>query len=171
MFKITTCFLALMAPLCAENLFDNSTMDTTGGWKGSKKYIKEGETLEFPKTPAKDDPAAKDKANRCLLLTAKAREQVSFSQEISTKGLKDLTLKLRYRTKNYVGRGFVLRGKRADGGFTFTDRTLEVDGKWHEMTWDFSYVQGSNKIEFVFVALEGTGDIYFDDITLEPARK
>ena len=169
--KITVCFLALIGPLCAENLFDNSTMDTTGGWKGSKKFVKEGDDLSVPKSPAKDEAAAKDKANRCLLLTAKLRGQVSFNQEVATKGVTDLTLKLRYRTKNYVGRGFMLRAKRADGGFTYTDRPLEVDGKWHEMTWDFGQVQGSNKIDFVFQALEGTGDIYFDDITVEVSKK
>ena len=38
---------------------------------------------------------------------------------------------------------------------------------WHEMTWEFGQIQGSNKIEFTFEALEGTGDIYFDDVTVE----
>jgi hypothetical protein len=27
-------FMALAAPLAAENLFSNGTMDTAGGWKG-----------------------------------------------------------------------------------------------------------------------------------------
>ncbi len=160
-----------MGPLAAENLFANTTMDTTGGWKGDKKFVNEGDDNKAAKKPAKDEAADKDKANRCLLLTAKLREQVSFSQEVATKGVTDLVLKFRYRTKDYVGRGFMLRGKRTDGGSTFTDRTLVKDGEWHEMTWDFSQVQGSNKVDFVFMALEGTGDIYLDDITVEPAKK
>jgi hypothetical protein len=170
--KTTTfCFLCMMGPLCAENLFVNSTMDTTGGWKGSKKFVKEGDDAKAAKKPAKDEAADKDKANRCLVLTAKLREEVSFNQEVATKGLTSLTLKLRYRTKDYIGRGFVLRGTRADESSTFTNRTLVGDGEWHEMTWDFTQVNGSNKIDISFTALEGTGDIYFDDITIEPAKK
>ena len=161
----------MMAPLAAENLFVNSTMDTAGGWKGSKKYVKEGEDIKLPKKPAKEVETDKDKPNRCLLLTAKLREQVSFSQEVTTKGMTDLVVKFRYRTKDYIGRGFMLRGKRPNGGSTFTDRTLVTDDEWHEMKWEFTQVNGSNKIEFIFVALEGTGDIYFDDITAEAAKK
>lgn len=161
----------MIGSLAAKNLFDNSTMDTTGGWRGDKKFVREDDNEKAPKKPAKEEPDAKEKANRCLLLTAKLRGQVSFNQEVATKGMTDLTVKFRYRTKDYIGRGLMLRGKRADGGSTFTDRPLVKDGEWHEMTWDFTQVNGSNKIDFSFMALEGTGEIYFDDITLEPAKK
>lgn len=169
--KIAVCFLAMMGPLCAENLFDNSTMDTTGGWKGDKKFVKEGDDEKALKKPAKEETADKEKPNRVLQLTAKLKDQVSFSQEVPTKGLTDLLVKFRYRTKDYIGRGLMLRGKRQNGGSTFTDRPLVADGEWHEMTWDYSQVDGSNKIEFIFMALEGTGDIYFDDVTVEAPKR
>ncbi|MES2922975.1 MAG: hypothetical protein V4819_15575 [Verrucomicrobiota bacterium] len=169
--KFAVCYLALMSPLCAENLFVNSTMDTAGGWKGDKKFVKDGDDDKAAKKPAKEGTADKDKSNRCLMLTAKMRDKVSFNQEVVTKGLTALTVKFRYRTKDYIGRGFVLRGTRADQSSTFYDRTLVRDGEWHEMTWDFNQVDGSNKIDFSFTALEGTGDIYFDDIIIEPTKK
>lgn len=169
--KIAVCILAMMSPLCAENLFDNSTMDTTGGWKGDKKFVKEGDDEKAPKKPAKEEAADKEKPNRVLQLTAKLKDQVSFNQEVPTKGLTDLLVKFRYRSKDYIGRGLMLRGKRASGDSTFTDRPLVADGEWHEMTWDFSQVDGSNKIDFVFMVLEGTGDVFFDDITVEAPKK
>lgn len=141
-----------MVPLCAKNLFDNSTMDTTGGWKGSKKMVKE-------------DDAGKE--NRHLLVTAKKRDAVSFSQEVDTKGVFSLTVKLRYRTKDYVGRGFEFRGIRLGGGSTYFDRTFTADGQWHEMTLNFTQVQGSKKINFSFIVLQGEGEVCFDDITVE----
>lgn len=169
--KAVVCFLTLLCPLCAENLFDNSTMDSTGGWKGDKKFVKEGAAGKTPKKPAKEEADNKEMLNRVLQLTAKLRGQVSFSQEVPTKGLTDLLVKFRYRTKDYIGRGLMLRGLRPNGGSTYTSRPLVSDGEWHEMTWEFDQVDGSNKIEFVFMALEGTGDIYFDDITVEAPKK
>jgi len=41
--KIVASLLLLTLPLSAENLFNNSTMDTAGGWKGSKRMVKETE--------------------------------------------------------------------------------------------------------------------------------
>lgn len=168
---LAACFFASLSPLCAENLFDNSTMDTTGGWRGDKKFVKEGDDEKGAKKAAKAEPDGQEKPNRCLLLSAKPRVQVSFNQEVVTKGLTDLTLKFRYRTKDYIGRGFVVRGKRANRDSTFTDRTLVKDGEWHEMSWDYTQVDGSNKIDFIFTVLEGTGDIYLDDITVEATKK
>ena len=165
------CYLALLTPLFAENLFDNSTMDTTGGWKGTKKFVNEEADGKGPQKPAKEDPEGKDKLNRCLLVTAKARDQVSFNQEADTKDMTDLTLKFRYRTKDYIGRGINIRGTRQNRSATFKGRVLIADGQWHEITWEFTRVQGSHKIDFTITVLEGTGDVYFDDITVEALKK
>ena len=161
----------LVSSLSAENLFDNSTMDTAGGWKGSKKFVVE------EKDPAKTGAAdggekkkEKEKENRVLAVDAKKRERVSFSQKVSLRGLTDLTLKFRYRTKDYNGRGLELRGKRQDGSFTFNTRDFQADGEWHQVEWSYTQVNGSNSIEFEIVVLEGEGEIFFDDVTVESAR-
>jgi len=154
------CLLAATLPLCGENLFENSDMDTAGGWKGSKRIVKD------EKAPEEKDA----KPNRILVITAKLRDPVSFSQEADTKGIQDLVLKFRYRTKDYVGRGYQIRGVRQGGGSTFTDLKFVADGQWHEVTWDYTQVQGSKKIDFQFSVLEGTGDVCFDDIVVEAPK-
>lgn len=146
--RVVSLFFCLVAPLCAENLFTNGNLDTAGGWKGSKKITEEPEN---------------GKPNRMLVVTAKKKDQVSFSQEVDTKDKLSLTVTFRYRTKNYVGRGLELRGIRMNSGFTFSNRELIADGQWHEMTWEFTQVQGSRKIDFVIAVLQGDGEIFFDD--------
>jgi len=163
--KKTFCFyLALMVPLSAENLFDNSKMDTAGGWKGTKKFVKE----ESPAAEDQNTNEAEVKENRVLVVSAKKRDWVEFSQEVASKGIKDLVLKFRYRTNDYAGRGLELRGYRQDRSSTFKNYTLVADGQWHEIEWKFTQVGNSNKIDFSFFILEGEGDVSFDDITVEP---
>ena len=149
------CFLALLAPLRADNLFSNGTMDTAGGWRGTKKMVEEPEN---------------GKPNRYLMLSAKKSDPVSFSQEIDTKDVFGVTVKFRYRTKDYNGLGLELRGIRANDGFTFTNRQLKADGQWHEMTWVFSQVTGSRKTNFSFILLQGVGDVHFDDFSAEASK-
>ncbi len=159
------CFMALVAPLCAQNLFSNGTMDTAGGWKGDGKMVKD--------EPAKGEAVAepgKEPANRFLLLSAKKNGPVSFRQEIDTKGLITVNLKFRYKTKDYKGPGLEIRGKRMDGGSTFTNRDLEVDGEWHEMSWTFTQVAGSKKIDFSVIVVQGEGEVAFDDVTAEAGK-
>ena len=146
------CSLALVSCLSAENLFDNSTMDTAGGWKGSRKFVVE------------------EKDNRVLSVEAKKRGPVSFSQKVPLRGLTDLVLKFRYRTANYNGRGFELKGTRPDDTWTFVNRAVETDGQWHEMEWTYTQVKGSNSIDFEISVLEGEGEIFFDDVTVESAK-
>lgn len=157
--KSLICLLALLVSVHAENLFSNGAMDSAGGWKGTKKMVEE------PK-----DEKSLEKPNRCLMLTAKKSDPVSFNQEADTKGLFGVNLRFRYRTKDYQGLGLELRGVRQDGSFTYTNRPLEADGQWHEVSWAFNQVVGSKKIDFTFRLLQGMGDVYFDDISAEAAK-
>ncbi len=159
------CFMALAAPLCAQNLFDNGTMDTAGGWKGDGKMVKD--------EPAKGEPAKeadKQPANRFLLLSAKKNGPVAFRQEIDTKGLISVIVKFRYKSKDYKGPGLELRGRRMDGGSTYTNRDIEVDGEWHDMSWTFTQVGGSKKIDFSVILIQGEGEVAFDDVTAEAQK-
>ncbi len=153
-------FLALTLPLAAENLFDNSAMDTAGAWKGSKKFVVEDQK----------DAGADSKENRVLCVSGNKRERVSFSQKVPLRGLTDLIVKFRYRTKDYAGRGLEIRGMRPGGSSTFINRQFEVDDKWHQVEWKFTQVNGANSVEFMFIVLEGEGDVFFDDVTVESAR-
>lgn len=130
-------------------------MDSAGGWKGSKKMVEEPEN---------------GKPNRYLKLSAKKSDPVTFSQEVDTKGLFGVTLKFRYRTNDYHGLGLELRGIRTNNGFTYTNRELVADGKWHEISWNFNQVTGSKKINFSINLLQGEGDVYFDDFSAEAAK-
>jgi hypothetical protein len=156
------CLMALVAPLCAQNLFSNGTMDTAGGWKGDGKMVK-GDPVKGE--PAKE--AGKEPANRFLLLSAKKNGPVSFRQEVDTKGLITVNLKFRYKSTDYKGPGLEIRGKRMDGSSTFSNRDLVVDGEWHEMSWSFTQVGGSKKIDFSFIVIQGEGEVAFDDVTVE----
>lgn len=143
--------LALVVPgLCAaENLFTNSTMDTTGAWRGDRRFDKvEG--------------------NAVISLEAKKDKSVSFSQDANTAKARDLVLKLRYQTSDYAGRGLEFRGLRTDDSSTFHKRQLVADGKWHDLSWTFSEVRGSSRIIFSIELLEGAGKVLFDDVTVEP---
>lgn len=144
--------LAMIAPLCAENLFSNGDMDTAGAWKGSKKIDKE---------------MVNDKPNRFLVVAAKKKDTVTFHQDIDTKGMISVELKLRYRSKDYKGRGLEIRGVRTGGSSTFQDFELVADGAWHEINWSYTQVQRSRRIDFNFKVLEGEGDVCFDDISAE----
>ncbi|AHF90736.1 hypothetical protein OPIT5_11515 [Opitutaceae bacterium TAV5] len=147
----TLLVLASLVPVvaCAENLFKNSDMNGSGGWKGDRKY----ETVD---------------GNRALSLSAEKKKIVSFSQDVKSKGITDLVLKFRYKTSDYKGRGLELRGKRDDGSSTFRTSDLKADDKWHAYTWNFSHVRGSETILFSIELLEGEGKVLFDDITVEP---
>jgi hypothetical protein len=163
--NLLLCFMALVSPLSAENLFSNGNMNTAGGWKGDGKMVKD--------EPAKGEAAvqdAKDLENRYLLLSAKKNGPVSFRQEVDTKGLVSVNLKFRYKTKDYKGPGLELRGKRMDGGSTFTNRELKADGEWHEMSWTFTQVAGSRKIDFSVILIQGEGEVAFDDVTAEASN-
>jgi len=141
--------LLLVPTLCsADNLFKNANMDSTGGWTGDKKFVTE------------------DK-NRYLALEANKNKTVSFSQVVTTRDAKDLIIKLRYRTKDYAGRGFIVRGTRGDGGSTYNSHNLVADGQWHDITWDFSSVRGSNKLDISFELMDGTGTVFFDDASAD----
>lgn len=143
-------FLVLLVPcLClAENLFTNSSMDTTGAWRGDRRF----ETVD---------------GNAVLTLEAKKNKTVSFSQDVTTRKVTDVVLKFRYQTSDYSGRGLQLRATRQDDSSTHNNRQLKADGKWHEMTWTFSEVRGSNRLTFSIELLEGTGKVLFDDVTVE----
>ncbi len=151
--KLILCCLATTLPLCAENRFDNSTMDTTGSWKGSRKMMKE---------PA--DPNSEP--NRVLVVNANKRGMESFSQEVDSKGVTSFTVRFRYRTKDYAGLGLEIRGTRPSGDFTYNQYALAADDKWHEVVWKFNRVFDSDEIKFVFSVLQGEGEVWFDDITV-----
>jgi hypothetical protein len=164
------CIIALATTLHAENLFENGDMDTSGGWKGTKKIGPEEDGAPAVKPSKPDKDGKEEKVNRVLTLTAKKNDALSFSQEISTKDLTDVVVKFRYRTKDYAGRGLEVRGKRANGGATFMNYPLKADGQWHEISWKFTQIQGSRKMDFVFALLEGAGTVVFDDFTAEPPK-
>jgi len=140
--------LLLAGSAFAENLFSNSTMETTSTWKGDRKYDTEGD-------------------NRVLKLEANSRKPVSFYQEVKTRDIKDLEFKFRYKSENYKGRGFQTRGERDDGSSTYRDRTLIADGEWHVVTWSFSQINDSREIQFSIILMEGEGEVFFDDVTVE----
>lgn len=145
--------LFLLVFLCpglalAENLFKNSAMDTTLAWKGERGY----ETVD---------------GNRVCVLTAKKNKAVELSQSVAAKGLKDVSLKFRYQTADYAGRGLTLRIKRNNGGSTYRTIQLQSDGAWHDYTWDITEVRGSNQVEISLELLDGSGKVFFDDVTLD----
>ena len=148
--KSLVLLLGLLIPaLCvAENLFTNSNMDTTGGWKGDRRFEKVED-------------------NAVISLEAKKNKTSSFSQDVNTAKALGLVLKFRYRTADYAGRGLQLRASRTDGSSTFHDQKLVADDKWHDASWNFSEVRGSNRINFSIELLEGTGKVLFDDVTVE----
>ena len=148
--KPAVLFLALLLPcLClAENLFTNSSMDTTGSWRGDRRF----ENVE---------------GNAVLSLEAKKNKPVYFSQDVNTRKATDVVLKFRYQTSDYSGRGLQVRGLRQDDSSTFNNRQLKADGKWHDMTWNFTEIRGSQRMTFSVELLEGTGKVLFDDVTLE----
>lgn len=157
--------MALVTPLCAENLFSNGNMNTAGGWKGDGKLVKD--------EPAKGEVAKaadEDVANRYLLLSAKKNGPVSFRQEVDTKDLITVNLKFRYKTKDYKGPGLEIRGTRMDRSSTFTNRPLTADGEWHDMSWTFTQVAGSKKIDFSVILIQGEGEVAFDDVSAEAAN-
>lgn len=147
--RLATLLTIIPVAAIAENLFRNSDMNGSGGWKGDRKY----ETI--------DD-------NRVISLTADKKNTVSFSQEVNSKDTTDLVLKFRYKTADYSGRGLELRGKREDRSYTFRNATLKADDTWHNYTWVFTQVRGSKTILFSIELLEGQGKVIFDDITVEP---
>ena len=148
--KRSVLLLGLLLPgLClAENLVTNSNMETTGGWRGDRRFEKVED-------------------NAVISMEAKKNKTVSFSQDVNTAKALGLVLKFRYRTADYAGRGLQLRGSRNDGGSTLHNRTLVADDKWHDVSWNFSEVRGSNRINFSIELLEGTGKVLFDDVTVE----
>ncbi len=159
------CLMALVSPLCAENLFSNGNMNTAGGWKGDGKIVKD--------EPAKGEAAKAadaEVANRFMVLSAKKNGPVSFRQEVDTKDLITVNLKFRYKTKDYKGPGLELRGTRPDGSSTYTNRDLKADGEWHEMSWNFTQVAGSKKIDFSVILIQGEGEVAFDDVTAEASN-
>lgn len=142
--------LILSLPLClfAENLAKDSTMDTSTGWSGDRKF----EEIED---------------NRVLVLEAEKKKIVSVHQDIKTRDLSDLYVTLRYRSDDYEGRGFQLRGKRQNGSSTYRTHTLIADGKWHEIKWRFSELRGSNELRLSLDLLEGEGTVLIDDVVVE----
>ena len=148
--KRTVLGVALLVPgLClAENLLTNSSMDTTGAWRGDRRF----ESVE---------------GNAVISLEAKKNKPVSFSQDVTTRKITDVVLKFRYQTSDYAGRGLQLRATRQDDSSTHNNRQLKADGKWHEMTWNFSEIRGSQRLTFSIELLEGTGKVLFDDVTVE----
>jgi hypothetical protein len=162
--EICICLLALVAPTSAKNLFSNGTMDTAGGWKGTKRIIEEPKKTEGG--IGLDETA---KPNRYLVLSAHMKDLETFSQEVDSKDTMVLRLSFRYMTKDYVGRGLELRGVRTDGGSTYTSKAIVADGKWHVVTWEFDQVSKSRKIDFKFSLWQGKGDVFFDDFVVEPS--
>jgi hypothetical protein len=158
------CLIVTVVPLSAENLFSNADMNTAGGWKGSKKIVDEEKEKEASGITDKSKP------NRYLVVTADKKDLETFSQEVETKGVITLNLKFRYKTKDYVGRGLEIRGTRASRDSTFTERKLIADGEWHEMTWEYTQVNGSRIVDFQFSLLQGNGQVCFDDFQVEPNR-
>ena len=148
--KLPLVFAVVLFPsvLLADNLFTNSDMEKSSGWRGDKSYKKLGDLS-------------------VLELKANPDRMVSFHQDANTRGVKDVLLKLRYMTSDYSGRGFQIRGERVGGGATFNNFSLQADGKWHEITWNFSEVRDNRSLLFFFNLLEGQGTVYFDDIVAE----
>jgi hypothetical protein len=143
--------LLLLAFPCfsqAENLAKDSTMDTSTGWSGDRKF----ETV--------DD-------NRVLSLEADKKKTVMVYQDLKTRDLADLYISFRYQSKDYAGRGLQLRGKRQDGSHTFRTIDVKADGQWNEVKWRFSEIRGSNELRFSLEILEGEGIVLIDDVVIE----
>lgn len=149
--SITAIGIVMATPSIAENLFDNSSMDSSSSWRGDRDYEAE---------PGNEE-------NRVIVLEANERRAVSFYQDVNTTRIKDLIFKFRYKSDNYKGRGYQTRGIRTDRSSTFRNRTVEADGEWHEVEWRFSEIRGSRRIRFEIELLEGEGEVLFDDVTVE----
>ncbi|MDR1145561.1 MAG: hypothetical protein LBK71_05430 [Verrucomicrobiales bacterium] len=133
-------------PAMAGNLFRNGDMSNgTMGWQGDRTF-------------------ATDDDNRVLVVKAKKNSEQAFSQSIKTDKLKDVIFKFRYKTADYKGRGLELRVRRNDNSYTYRDQDLTADGKWHDMTWNFSQVRDHANVVFVITVKEGQGTVLFDDI-------
>jgi len=143
------CLLVPCLLFASENLFRNSDMTTRAGWRGDRSFDEfEGESV--------------------LVMRANPRRAMSVEQTINTARLRDIEFKFRYRSEDYHGRGFQVRGVRQGGGATFRTINPKVDGEWQEYSWRFSSVQGSPTISFQIQLLEGEGSIMFTDITATP---
>ncbi|MCB1091984.1 MAG: hypothetical protein KDL87_10660, partial [Verrucomicrobiae bacterium] len=121
---------------------------TSTAWKGDRKFE------EFEN-------------NRALVIEAKKNRSVMVSQETNTRELADLTVKFRYRSADYKGRGLQFRGTRTDDSSTFRTLDVKADGQWHDYSTTFTAVRGSKEVTFSFELLEGEGTVYIDDVVIE----
>lgn len=134
--------------LCAENLAKDSSMDTSTGWSGDRKF----EEIE---------------KNRVLVLEAEKKKIVVVHQDLKTRDIPDLYIKLRYRSKDYKGRGLQFRGKRQNGSYTYRLNQIIADGRWNELKWRFSELRGTNELRLSLELLEGEGTVLIDDVVVE----
>lgn len=142
--------LILMMPLfaSAENLAKDSSMDTSTGWSGDRKF-----------------KVVED--NRVLEMEADKKKTVFVHQDLRTREITDLYIKFRYRSSDYKGRGLQMRGKRDTGSSTFRTITITANGKWNEVEWRFSEIRGSNELRLSLELLQGEGTVMIDDVVVE----
>ncbi|MDR0533251.1 MAG: hypothetical protein LBH01_04785 [Verrucomicrobiales bacterium] len=135
-------------PAMEGNLFKNGDMNNgTIGWQGDRRFVDDGD-------------------NRVMEVKAKKSGPRVFSQEISTEKATGLTVKFKYKTADYKGKGLRIEVKWTSGNTQYTrygDVELKADGAWQEAGNKITDINAS-KVSVVFTLSEGEGTVYFDDI-------
>lgn len=150
--KIILLLFLASGSLFAENLFDNSTMDSAGGWKGTRKFID-------------------DAGNRVISVEGNRNRIVGFTQDVATRGMKELVLSFRYKTSDYKGGWLEVRGKNQSAGGSYYQMYLKADGQWQKQSYKFHDFGKNNQTTFSITLKKGEGTVFFDDVTLEATKE
>ncbi len=138
------------AAVSAENLVTNGDFEKkTRKWKG-------------------DLDAAILDGNGVGVIELHERKTQEFSQQFDIdKGVFEVGITFRYKLgENSACRGFQLICERPDGSYTYRDIKLKKKPGWHTYPWSFSRFEGFKDIIFKIEVRQGSGTIYFDDISI-----
>ena len=120
-------------------------------WSGDRRVI--------------DDPD--DPSNKILEMALKRNQKSSFYQLIDTAGVSFI---ISFRVKpsdGYKGDGIItLRCTRADRSFVW--QNFNIRGKsWQTISWPFTEINGSRKVNFSIETERGEGKLLFDDFSIK----
>ncbi len=68
---------------------------------------------------------------------------------------------------DYDSDGITLRFRRpSPEGSTYWSRSIESNGNWQTITWDFDQIRGARNMTFEVEVKPGSGYLLFDDIEI-----